>query len=70
MANTQEIRFPEVEVQLTGQDGNIFMIIGAVRKALRRAGHGDQADAFVKDITSADSYTDALARVQQWVTVD
>src|SRR6266540_4789010 len=29
-----EIRHPDVEVQLTGQDGNAFAVLGAVRKAL------------------------------------
>jgi hypothetical protein len=70
MANAQEIRFPDVEVQLTGVDSNIFMIIAVVRKALKRAGYGDDANEFTLDITSTDSYADALARVQQWVTVN
>jgi len=32
------IKHPEVTVQLCGTDGNAFAIIGAVAKAMRRAG--------------------------------
>jgi hypothetical protein len=35
------IRHPEVTVQLTGEDGNAFMIIGLARQALRDAGVSD-----------------------------
>ena len=33
-----DIRPPEITVQLTGKDGNAFMIIGLVQRALRDAG--------------------------------
>ena len=32
-----ECKYPEVEVELVGQDGNAFVIMGAVSKALKRA---------------------------------
>jgi hypothetical protein len=35
---TEGPKFPEVTVQLTGEDGNAFAIMGAVTKAMRRAG--------------------------------
>ncbi len=31
------VKYPEIEVQLVGNDGNAFAIMGAVSKALRRA---------------------------------
>ena len=31
-------KYPEVEVQLTGEDGNAFAILARVDRALRRAG--------------------------------
>jgi hypothetical protein len=41
----------DVEVKLTGSDGNAFAIMGKVAKALRRAGHGDLVDAYMKEAT-------------------
>jgi hypothetical protein len=65
----QEPKFPDVSVQLTGQDGNVFFIIGKVSKALREAGHVDQVTEFVNEVTDTDSYEAALAVVMQWVEV-
>jgi hypothetical protein len=35
-------RYPEVHIQLTGEDGNAFMIIGLVQQALRDAGVSEE----------------------------
>ena len=32
------VKFPQVEVELTGQDGNAYAILGAVSRAMKRAG--------------------------------
>jgi hypothetical protein len=40
-------KYPAVHVQLTGQDGNAMMIIGSVRKELRRAGVRDLPEALL-----------------------
>ena len=32
-----EVKYPEIEVELVGQDGNAFVILGAVRRAMRNA---------------------------------
>lgn len=71
MDNTQtDIRYPDVTVQLAGQDGNVFMIIGGVRKALRRAGVPQaDLDGFTADVMAAESYDAALVTVMRWVTV-
>ena len=34
----REIKYPNVKVQLVGQDGNAFAILGNVQRAMRRAG--------------------------------
>lgn len=57
-----ETKYPEVKVQLTGEDGNVFGIIGKVTKALRRAGHADGAKAFSDAAFAAESY-DAVLRL-------
>jgi hypothetical protein len=63
-----DVRFPDVEVQLTGTDGNAFAILGRVTQALKRAGHGDQVDAFMEEAT-AGNYDQLLATCMKWVEV-
>ncbi len=63
-----EVRYPDVEVQLTGQDGNAFAVLGAVRKALVDAGHEDQVEAFLAQATSGD-YDHLLGTCMRWVNV-
>lgn len=63
-----EIRHPEVEVQLTGQDGNAFAVLGVVRKALVDAGHQDEVETFFAEATSGD-YDHLLYTCMRWVTV-
>lgn len=55
-------KYPEIEVQLSGEDGNAFFIIGKVAKAMKRAGVSrDEIDAFESDAMSGDY--DNLLRV-------
>jgi hypothetical protein len=61
-------KFPDVEVQLSGRDGNAFAIIGNVNRALRQAGHGDQVDAFTAEAMDGD-YNDLLRTAMRWVDV-
>ncbi len=64
-----ETKYPEIEVQLTGNDGNAFAIMGAVRKALRRANVSpDEIDEYTKQSTSGD-YDNLLFVAMSWVTV-
>ena len=63
-----EIRHPEVEVQLTGGDGNAFAVLGVVRKALVDAGHDDEVEAFFAEATSGD-YDHLLGTCMRWVSV-
>ena len=63
-----EVKYPDVEVQLTGTDGNAFSILGKVSAALRCAGHRDAAEEFVKEATSGD-YDNLLATAMKYVEV-
>ena len=49
-------KYPDVTVKLLGEDGNAFAIMGAVRQALRRAGHFKAVGAYVKDAMASGSY--------------
>lgn len=70
MSSSQSIKFPHVQVQLSGKDGNVFSIIGRVTQALRRAGCApSDIDEFHKQVQSSQSYNDALLVVMQWVNV-
>ncbi len=57
-----DVKYPDVEVQLTGTDGNAFAVIGAVTRALRREVGADAAAEFQADALDAESY-DALLRL-------
>jgi hypothetical protein len=63
-----DVRHPEVVVQLTGQDGNAYAILGTVRQALREAGHAGDIAEFFAEATSGD-YDHLLQTCLRWVTV-
>ena len=67
--SNNEVKYPEIEVELSGSDGNAFAVIGKVANALRRKGvsTADRA-AFQKEATSGD-YDNVLATCMKWVTV-
>ena len=61
-------KYPEIEVQLVGEDGNAFFIIARVKKALRRGGvPKEEIDAYTKDSMSGD-YDHVLQTAMHWVT--
>ena len=63
------VKYPEIEVQLTGNDGNAFAIMASVRKALKRAKvSSDEIAEYVKESTSGD-YDNLLRVAMSWVTV-
>ncbi len=63
------VKYPDVQVQLTGEDGNAFAIIGNVAKAIRRGVGNAEATAFADEAMSQKSYTDLLVLCQNTVHV-
>lgn len=65
-----EIKYPEITVELSGQDGNAFMILGLCKRAMQRA-HlpQEEIDKFMKEATSGD-YNHLLATVMAWFDVE
>ncbi len=55
------VKYPDVKVQLSGEDGNVFAVIGRVSKALKRAGLRNEAEEFTKTAIESGSY-DAVLR--------
>jgi hypothetical protein len=60
-------RYPDVQVQLTGQDGNAFAILGRTAGALRQAGvPQDEIDDYFAQATSGD-YDHLLQTTMRWI---
>lgn len=64
------VKFPDVIVQLSGEDGNAFFIIGRVNRALKNGGATKaEIDEFQKDAMSG-NYDHVLQTVMRWVNVE
>lgn len=56
--------------KLTGQDGNVFNLMGIAEKALRKAGMPEQATEMSKRIwDEAESYGAALRIISEYVDI-
>lgn len=65
-----ETKYPDIVVELIGQDGNAFAIMGAVSKALRKNGvEKDEIDEYMKESMSGD-YDNLLRTAIRWVSVE
>jgi len=62
-----EVKYPEIEVQLVGLDGNAFSIMARVAEALKRGGVAkDEIEAYYAESTSGD-YDHLLRTAMRWV---
>ena len=62
-------KYPEIFVQLTGNDGNAFAIMGAVKSALTKAGvSADEVSEYIRESMSGD-YDNLLRTAMDWVEV-
>lgn len=61
-----DVKHPHIEVQLVGQDGNAFFILGRCKRAAQTGGlPPEEIDAFMKEATSGD-YDHLLATCMAW----
>jgi hypothetical protein len=61
--------YPEVKVDLIGSDGNAFVVLGKVRRALERHGiDPSEIERFTSEATSGD-YDHLLRTVTKWVEI-
>ena len=56
--------------ELSGTDGNVFMVIGKVSKTLKRAGLRDKAKEFTDKASHAESYDKVLQLCFEYVEVE
>jgi len=62
-------KYPEIEVQIFGRDGNAFAIMGEIQNALKKAGVSkDEISLYVKESMSGD-YENLLRTAMRWVSV-
>ena len=60
----------DITVQLSGEDGNAFNLMGIVNRALRNADAPQKdIDDFIKEATASD-YDHLLQTCMKWVNVD
>ena len=65
-----EVKYPNVTVELVGEDGNAFAVLGKVQKAMRKAGVPDEErNKFFAEATAGD-YDHLLQTCMQWVNVE
>ena len=65
-----EPKYPEIEVQLTGEDGNAFFIIGRVSKALKRGGAKPEDIKAFSDKAMSGDYDNVLRTCMEYVNVE
>lgn len=66
---SDEPRYPEIDVELIGESGNAFSILGNVSKALRRGGVStEEIEEFFNEAKGGD-YDHLLQTCMRWVNV-
>ena len=73
MRTTQDgdiVRLPNLEVHLTGTDGNALALIGKVAGEMKQAGVREElVTQFQADCFDAESYENLLQIIMDWVIV-
>ncbi|MFN4091094.1 MAG: hypothetical protein ACK4QW_18895 [Alphaproteobacteria bacterium] len=63
------MRYPNITVTLTGQDGNAFAILGRCRQAARDAGLSDEEIAAFMDEAMTGDYDHLLQTAMRWFEI-
>ena len=66
----QEQRPQKPKMELLGQDGNIFGILGRASRLLKRAGMWKQADEMCDRMMTSESYNEALNIISEYVDTE
>lgn len=65
-----EKNFLRPKMQLIGQDGNIFAIMGRASRLLKNAGQSDKAKEMCDRVTAGQSYSEALNIISEYVETE
>jgi two-component SAPR family response regulator len=58
---------PKPQVQLVGQDGNVFNLLGICTRALKKAGQYEEAQELRNRVLKCGSYDEALMTMLEYV---
>ena len=58
------------KMQLIGEDGNIFAILGRASRLLKRAGQNEQAEEMFRRVTACENYHEALRIISEYVETE
>jgi hypothetical protein len=64
------IKYPGIHVQLTGKDGNAFMVLGLCQEAARRAGLSESVIKEFNVQATGGDYNHLLNTAMEWFNVD
>jgi len=67
---TGDVRYPTINVKLTEQNGNAFVIMGLVTQSLRRAGVTPEEVKKYQEEAMKGDYDDLLITSMKWVNVE
>lgn len=67
--NGSSVRYPHIEVELIGQDGNAFAIIARVTRAMGQAGLSRKIREEYRQEAMAGDYDHLLRTTMAWVEV-
>lgn len=59
----------KIEVELIGQDGNIFNLLGITTTAMKREGLSKEANELKEKVFSSGSYDEALSIISEYVDI-
>ena len=64
------VKYPDVTVQLTGKNGNVYNLLGIVAGGMRKSGLSikDKED-FIEEATSSGSYDEVIQLIMRTVNV-
>ncbi|CAH1211671.1 conserved hypothetical protein [Candidatus Nitrotoga sp. BS] len=65
----RDVPYTDAVVQLTGEDGNAFLILGRVRLAILKSNHPELAEAFLQEAMKGD-YDHLLQTCLSYVSVE
>ena len=61
------VKYPNIKVKLSGEDGNAFSIIGRVLKAMKKAKVSEEERTQFKKEAMSGDYDNLLQVVMSWV---